>query len=534
MKPIAKATLVAVLVLFAPIRIAVALELNQAIENCRASVGKPIVMDCMRGGGNLEACRERATPKVKACVRSTMIAARPKQELFDAAKVSAPKPEEAAANAAALASAPVTLVAPPRTISDVTAILDAQKPDTVKVAELTATADAPVPDGLKGLGLADFYYRRAQARGLLGRGDDALADAELAVSNGQGSDYAKAGSRHEQLLMRRLREAGQYKRASTILAKQTAAFANKGKGKLFGLNYQAAVGYIRNGDINAAETAIARNRSLLAEAQRWPNFSIYGQSWQALVEDGAARVAEARGRFADAEAAYHKASIFYLSSLKTVSQWESRPAEGELERSADWALALEGRVKVKQGRVGEGEADVRRALLSRLSKSGKFHVDTAGVLGVLVYRHSGAGTLSGGRATAAPSDQYLSGARLRCRFRRDGQCRRLSWLRFSTFSGSTTRPASFTTRSMFGRRSGNRRVAKPSTAGWRASPSCCSSEIMRTLWKLPSAHSTASAPNRATRASIPPLHAVTWRWRWPVIRSRRKRCRHSRNRSRYC
>ena len=43
-----------------------------------------------------------------------------------------------------------------------------------------------------------------------------------------------------------------------------------------------------------------------------------------------------------------------------------------MERTADWALALEGRVKVKQGRVGEGEADVRRALLSRLSKSGNF------------------------------------------------------------------------------------------------------------------------------------------------------------------
>jgi len=58
------------------------------------------------------------------------------------------------------------------------------------------------------------------------------------------------------------------KRASTIPAKRMAAFANKGKGKLFGLNYQAAIGYIRNGDTNAAETAIARNRSLLAQAQR--------------------------------------------------------------------------------------------------------------------------------------------------------------------------------------------------------------------------------------------------------------------------
>jgi len=30
-----------------------------------------------------------------------------------------------------------------------------------------------------------------------------------------------------------------------------------------------------------------------------------------------------------------------------------------MERNADWALAFEGRTKVKQGRLGEGEADVR-------------------------------------------------------------------------------------------------------------------------------------------------------------------------------
>src|SRR5258708_4948004 len=66
-------------------------------------------------------------------------------------------------------------------------------------------------------------------------------------------------------------------------------------------------------------------------------------------------------------------------------QGESKPPEGDMERAADWALALEGRRKVQQGRVGEGEADVRRELLSRLSKSGKFHADTAGILSVLVY-----------------------------------------------------------------------------------------------------------------------------------------------------
>jgi CHAT domain-containing protein len=366
---------------------AAALELNQAIENCRNSIGRPIVIGCMRaGGGSLEACREKATPKVKACVQSAMAASHPKADLFDPAKVSKPKPEEAAADAATVANmAPVGLVAPPRTISDITAILDQQKPDAGRIAELSTTADAQAPNGLKGPQLADFHYKRAQARVLLGRSDDALADAELAVANMQGADYVNVGSRYEQLLLQRLRDAGQHKRANALITKQMTAFANQSKGRLFGLNYILALSQVRNGDINAAESYANRNRTLLAEARQWPNFPIYGANWQATVEDGNARVAESRGRYADAESGYRNAALLYTASLKTLPQWQSKPPEGQIERLADWALALEGRVKVKQGRVGEGEADVRRALLSRLGKSGKFHADTAGVLGVLVY-----------------------------------------------------------------------------------------------------------------------------------------------------
>lgn len=371
-------------ILFAAIPPAAALTVEQARESCRNSIGRPAYMACRQGGGPHEACMAKAKAAATPCVRNAMMAARPKAALFDAAKVSAPKAEEIAAGAQR-AKENTTLVAPPRTVSDITAILDQQKPDPAKIAELTAAADAPVPAGLKGTALADFHYKRAQARTLLGRSEEALADSELAVSNGQGSDYKNEGSRYEQLLMRHLRDAGQHKRANALLAKQTATFANQGKGKLFGLQFVQVLGAIKNGDTNSAESYAARNRSLLAEAQRWPVFPTYGMSWQATVEDGNARVAEARGRFADAEAAYHKASVFYTNTLATLSKWESTPPEGQFERSADWALAFEGRVKVKQGRVGEGEADVRRALLSRLSKSGKFHADTAGVLSVLVY-----------------------------------------------------------------------------------------------------------------------------------------------------
>lgn len=360
---------------------AVAFDREAALEACRASVGRPTYQACKKGGGSHEVCFEKARALVQPCFKAKM----PTAALFDATKVSAPDAKEAAETAKAVANlAPQSLVAPPRTISDITAILDQQKPDEAKIAELRKAADASVPSNLSGTDLANFYYKRAQARVLLGR-SDSLADAELAVNNGKDSDYKNEGSRYEILLVRRLRDGGENKRANALVAKQIAAFSSQGKGKLFGLYYNMALTSIRNGDVATAESYISRARSLLNESRKWPVFNIYGTSYQAFVEDGAARVEEARGRYKEAEDAYHKASAFYAATLKFFPQWESVPADGEFERYADWTLAFEGRTKVKQGRVGEGEADVRRALLSRLSKSGKYHADTAGVLGVLVY-----------------------------------------------------------------------------------------------------------------------------------------------------
>lgn len=354
-----------------------------ALEKCRASVGRPTYQACKRAGGDHETCFAKATAANRPCMQAQM----PTAALFDAAKVSAPSAKEAAETAKAVSKLkPTALVAPPRSISDITAILDQQKPDPAKIAALIAIADAPVPANLKGNDLAQFYYRRGQTRTLLGRNEGALADAEAAVANGKDSDYKNEGSRYENLLSRRLRDAGEHKRANAIIAKHIAAFSNQAKGKLFSLYYISTMGAIRNGDLNAAESYVARSKALLNESRKWQQaFPIYGTSYQAFLEDAVARVEEARGRFKEAGEAYHKASVFYTASIKTFPQWESQPAEGEFERYADWALAFEGRVKVKQGRVGEGEADVRRALLSRLSKSGKFQADSAGILGVLVY-----------------------------------------------------------------------------------------------------------------------------------------------------
>ena len=322
---------------------------RQLIESCRESVGKPVFQECMRGGASRESCFEKAKPRVQACVKAAMEKALPKQ--------AAPKAEETPTAVDIATAAPKSLVAPPRTVSDITAILDQQKPDPARVEQLRVVADAAVPGGLKGLQLAEFHYKRGQARAQLGRNDEALADAELAVSNGKGADYAGVLSRYEQFLIRRLRDVGQQKRANEIQARQLATFSGQNKGRLFFLNLNFLTAAIRNGDINTAEAYAARNRALMAEGRRWHGLPVYGSSWLANVEDGNARVAEARGLYAEAEASFRKAASAYAETIKYLPQWESKPAEGEYERATDWSLALEGRAKVKQGRVGEGEAD---------------------------------------------------------------------------------------------------------------------------------------------------------------------------------
>ena len=49
---------------------------EQIQQSCRETVGKPIVQACMqaqpKGTGNLEACRTKATPAVRACIQKEM------------------------------------------------------------------------------------------------------------------------------------------------------------------------------------------------------------------------------------------------------------------------------------------------------------------------------------------------------------------------------------------------------------------------------------------------------------------------------
>src|SRR5215467_9744008 len=151
---------------------------DQIVEMCRQAL-RPQVQACAQAKGlkgNPEAIREQCgKPIVSPCVR--------REEQKAAAGKSAPAaPKDDIA--APLNTAPLKplFVAPPRTIADITAILNSEKPDDAKIAARKAAADVTPPPNAPATKLAQFYYDRGNARALLADNKEALADGLQALA----------------------------------------------------------------------------------------------------------------------------------------------------------------------------------------------------------------------------------------------------------------------------------------------------------------------------------------------------------------
>jgi CHAT domain-containing protein len=328
---------------------------------------------------NLASCREQITPKVRACVMAAMNAANGR------ANVAVAAPTEAAPAAPAADALPVGFVAPPRTIADVTAILDSEKPDVKKIEELKSDADDQ-PTGKETRGdLAQFYFDRGNARAQLGRLADSISDANKAIEVGRGAVSVNMLGRLMQLASLQYQVAGDPKKSLDILLQmqREIATARGAKGFVFVVNRSIAGTYVQMGDVARAEATLSRSLPVLQEARTsgypgWrTGYAKMGQSWEADVELGRAMIFEARGQFHDAELSYKLGEQRKRASIKGALDADNPPAETVLLQAVDAAVMSQARMKAQQGRYAEAEADARRALLSRLKDQGKYSPATA-------------------------------------------------------------------------------------------------------------------------------------------------------------
>jgi len=357
------------------------------------TVGRPIVQACMRasgGAGNLEACREKARPSVMACMKSALNAANGR------ANVAVAIPTEAAPKVAAGGTLPTAFVAPPRTITDITAILDGEKADPKTIEELKTEADARPTGKESREDQAQFYFDRANARVQLGRLADAIADANKAIEAGRGAVSANMMGRLIALAAQQYSTAGDPKKAFELYQRQLREVSTQkgAKGFQFGANRAIAGILIQMGDIQQAEGFLRRSQPQLQEARTSGHpmaraaYNTYGQNWEAEIELGRAMLAEARGQFRDAEAAYKIGELRKRAAIKPILAGQNPPSESGLVLSVDLTVLSQARMKARQGRFNEAEVDARRALLSQLKNQGKYNASTprfiAGLADILV------------------------------------------------------------------------------------------------------------------------------------------------------
>ena len=282
---------------------------------------------------------------------------------------------------AASAQAPA-FVPPPRTIADITAILDQQKPDPTKYGRYIALADQQPPVGASNDALASFYLGRAVAASQIGRVQQWLADAKKALElepNGPDTNGIFAELFSASLQMGNFADAIRY-------LEQSIAARSGVMGIVVGGTAYLASSFAKAGQLSDAEAQIARARTLFETMRVARGVDpITKYSAEANVAAAAGDVQAAEGRLADAEREYARSVQLTDQLIKDFATWavsNKMSIENKISLTVTRRLSLASVVAL-QGRLAEAESIVRTALLISLQQAGRYSPATALAVGGL-------------------------------------------------------------------------------------------------------------------------------------------------------
>ncbi len=253
---------------------------------------------------------------------------------------------------------------PPRTIDDITAILDQQKQAKTGATETREIrADATPPEGGDATALLRFYFRRGESARQLGRSGQALKDLREA---GKYLNSATAGARFKAKVYQRLAfvESTDGNPLNAIKYMNLSLRERPSPG-----SFQVLVKYYaRAGNMKKAKRTWKRGRNFIARQAAKGK----GGGPQAL-KIGSARLDyeffNAQGRHRKAEAAMRQVIEAFEKGGRTAKNPSFLPSRKK---------QLAGSLK-KQGRLVEAEVVAREALLEALAGIGRNNATTADV-----------------------------------------------------------------------------------------------------------------------------------------------------------
>ncbi len=281
-------------------------------------------------------------------------------------------------SAVAQTAAPA-LAAPPRSIADIVAILEQEKPDPAKRARFIAQAEAAEPPGLDPRERSRFLFDRGQAAAQIGRPEAALKDATEAVRLAEqvGAD----SYRMAQLQASMTRALGNLQGAFDIYAAHAERMdKSRQRGRAINAYRAAAMMALDMGKLEVAEKYVGYAQSVYTDiATNSRNQSVFMilTSWLADIDLGKAQIALSRGRYAEAEKSFISSIANMRDAIEKSKHWPDPPPAGGMENGNDLTLVKLGETKLAQGRIVEAEVDIRQALLSILRRGGKYFGPTA-------------------------------------------------------------------------------------------------------------------------------------------------------------
>ena len=249
-------------------------------------------------------------------------------------------------------------VPPPRTITDITAILDEQAiADPLESARQVAQADEKPPAAGDAEALARFYRARGKAADAIGRQQQRVEDLRTAVQ------YAEKTASVDPMLWADLAWAensvGNYKAAIRLME-----FRARAQPESYGASAGLTRLLLRSGDMEAAEEEKRHTLQLIANSRGtspWQAIS------KAIVE---ADVLGSQGRHAEAEPFIRRAmNAFESAGLERDYPNYLDHRRGQLARNLRW-----------QRRHVEAEIVARDALLKVLERGGKVSSHVAGLV----------------------------------------------------------------------------------------------------------------------------------------------------------
>lgn len=275
--------------------------------------------------------------------------------------------------------------APPRTIDDLTRLLEHYKPDAAAAAKAQAAADQTAPETTDNAVLFDFYYARGMAAAQIGRISQQLTDLKKALDLSQGASDNRERVRAMRDLAAAEVSGGNLLRAIQLAEEAAKLSEGQNQGQALGSYQQLSIFYVLVGDFDKAANALTQAERIFAALRQTRGWQAFGDNWTANLERTRAEVFRGEGKMVEAEGAYRKALRHLELFITRLRDGNTPPNWSELDtlRSERFRTVLMRGIAntlAAQGKQVDTEVMLRRVLKIDLERNGLAATDTATTL----------------------------------------------------------------------------------------------------------------------------------------------------------